>query len=249
MKIVIPGNPIAKMRHRTTRFGTTYDPQDREKKLVKLQMECAMKECFRSKNKEIVIDASNLTMVDVFELRIHFYLPIANSSTLSQRNAKLWGFDACNKKPDLSNLLKFYEDCANEVFYPDDSMIVKCEMFKQYSDNPRTEIEIMPKLKFNIDKDIESIINSFRPEELKEFIQDASRLSKIDCNDLTDNCARDKTLLLTEIAYLLAEFSNKYSENFKKICKYKNVLHDMKHFKENNKSFENAITRHGKTLC
>jgi Holliday junction resolvase RusA-like endonuclease len=45
-------------------------------------------------------------------------------------------------KPDLSNLIKLYEDVATSVLYNDDSQIASISARKVYSDDPRTELRI-----------------------------------------------------------------------------------------------------------
>lgn len=45
-------------------------------------------------------------------------------------------------RPDSSNLVKFVEDAANDIFYDDDCRIAQLVVEKRYSDNPRTLIEI-----------------------------------------------------------------------------------------------------------
>lgn len=45
-------------------------------------------------------------------------------------------------KPDLSNLIKLYEDIATSVLYKDDAQIASISARKVYSDNPRTELRV-----------------------------------------------------------------------------------------------------------
>ena len=49
-------------------------------------------------------------------------------------------------KPDVDNLAKFVMDAMNKVYWKDDSYISTCRIVKQYSNTPRTEIEIIPLL-------------------------------------------------------------------------------------------------------
>lgn len=44
--------------------------------------------------------------------------------------------------PDLDNLLKFIFDVGNGILYEDDKLIAKIITFKQYDDEPRTELII-----------------------------------------------------------------------------------------------------------
>ncbi len=45
-------------------------------------------------------------------------------------------------KPDVDNLAKIYLDCMNKIIYNDDSQIVHLEVFKMYSEEPKTIIKI-----------------------------------------------------------------------------------------------------------
>src|SRR5262245_6238516 len=99
MKIVIPGNPIPKARARIfVRNGKTmsYDPQHQEKQWVRNRFVKAMREAFDSEIKEIAMEASNLTYGKLYHMTAHFYLPLNESESEGQKNAKLWGIDPCN---------------------------------------------------------------------------------------------------------------------------------------------------------
>ena len=52
--------------------------------------------------------------------------------------APLWH----TSKPDADNLGKFVMDSMNKIYWKDDSVIADLWIIKQYSDKPRTEIEI-----------------------------------------------------------------------------------------------------------
>lgn len=45
-------------------------------------------------------------------------------------------------KPDISNMLKWVEDCAQGILYQDDCVISQISCKKIYSDQPRTEFKI-----------------------------------------------------------------------------------------------------------
>lgn len=49
------------------------------------------------------------------------------------------------KKPDLDNLIKLSLDAMNKIFFQDDSQIVEIIARKEYSDTPRTYVEIRKK--------------------------------------------------------------------------------------------------------
>ena len=46
------------------------------------------------------------------------------------------------KKPDLTNLVKFIEDCMTGIVYKDDCCVCETSSRKVYSNNPRIEIEV-----------------------------------------------------------------------------------------------------------
>jgi len=46
------------------------------------------------------------------------------------------------KKPDLSNMIKFYEDICSGILYADDKQIVQISAEKKYDNNERTEFTI-----------------------------------------------------------------------------------------------------------
>jgi Holliday junction resolvase RusA-like endonuclease len=93
-------------------------------------------------NDEIKLEASNLQLADVYHLEVCFYVGANDSDSNSKKQAKFSNLVPANKKPDMSNLLKFYEDALNKIFIKDDAMITRCFMSKRYSDQPRVEIDI-----------------------------------------------------------------------------------------------------------
>jgi len=72
-----------------------------------------------------------------------FYMPIPKSTPKYKRIAMLEGEVPHEKKPDLSNLIKFVEDCGNGIIWRDDSQIWRYDNpQKLYSDEPRTVIRV-----------------------------------------------------------------------------------------------------------
>jgi Holliday junction resolvase RusA-like endonuclease len=231
MKIVIPGDPIPKARARHFRRGNrvmTFDPQHEEKNHVRHLFQREMREAFDSDIKEKVMEASKLTYGKTFHLVIGFYMPQNPRDSEAQKNAKLWGFDPCNRKPDLSNLLKFYEDAANEVLYLDDSMIISCEMFKKYSTKPRTEINIMSLKELKLNPKAEGILNIFGPDKLKEFLTDVSSITLLRPNQVDSVVGDDREIWLTAAACVLSEFAIKYVDSLKKIRKFDGLVEEEK---------------------
>ena len=251
MKIVIKGDPIPKARARHFMRGKrsiTYDPQHEEKNHVRHQFIKAMREAWDSDNKETSMEASNLTYGKLFHLSITFYMPTNFSDSEAQKNAKLWGIEPCNKKPDCSNMLKFYEDAANEVLYPDDSMIVSGDFKKLFDKNPRTEIEIMSKKELRLNEKAEGILKIFGPDKLKEFLIDVIFLTRIHPQAVDEADRTDRELWLTTAACLLSDFAIKYADSLKKIRKYDGVIDEVNSKLEGLDMLENGSFRIGKTL-
>jgi Holliday junction resolvase RusA-like endonuclease len=68
-----------------------------------------------------------------------FYLPIPKTSR-KQKDKLLGSYHVF--KPDISNLIKFYEDVSNRILFHDDCLIALLEAKKIYDEDPRTEFFI-----------------------------------------------------------------------------------------------------------
>ena len=216
MKLILLGKPIAKARARGVPRGKHvmfYDPQAELKYEVRRQFHRFVLES---------IEASTLAQAAAFTVEWYFYLPVSDSCPAPQRNAKLWGFDLPNHKPDYDNLEKFYLDCANGILWRDDAMVIDAGAHKRYSSQPRIEVEIMEKKPLKVCEKAEKIMCLFSPEEFKEFICDTKMMSLyiIQPDDVVDgNIDR----WMTSTAMLLSKFSTKYANIFKKIEKIGDV--------------------------
>lgn len=72
-------------------------------------------------------------------LDAYFYFPIPKTSEL--RTQQL--IDTHHMfRPDLSNILKFLEDCSQSILFKDDCTIAEIHTYKVYSITPRTEFTI-----------------------------------------------------------------------------------------------------------
>lgn len=252
MKIVIQGKPIPKARARTFMRGDrsiTYDPQKAEMEQVKHELQFAIRSAYFSENEEIAKEAFYLTKAKEFHLDVCFVIPTNDSDSEGQKNEKLWGLVPCNKKPDLSNMLKFYEDCANEVLYKDDSMITSCTMKKIFDENGRTEIEIMSKKELSLDDRVKGILKSFSPNQLQEFISDAGWISRIDLREMAEMDGEDREVWLTSVACLLSCFSIKYSELLKKIRKFDGLTETVEEIIKFSEDSSDEQFKVGKPLC
>jgi Holliday junction resolvase RusA-like endonuclease len=119
VKIIIPGDPIPLARPRLGKNGV-YDPQAELKEETYWEI--------RS-----LLGNRHLPLMGPLELQIVFYMKIP------KKNKDIYHI----KKPDLSNMIKFYEDAATGLLYKDDKQIVKITAEKKYDETPRTEITIM----------------------------------------------------------------------------------------------------------
>lgn len=123
--ISVIGNPIAKKRPRFARRGkfvVTYNDQETEEGRFLWEV----------KNQWL----RTAPIEEPIELDVEFYMPIPKYLI------KKWDHTPHIKKPDCSNLLKFIEDCCNQVVWRDDSQIHTLSVTKRYSQLPRTIMKI-----------------------------------------------------------------------------------------------------------
>ena len=125
MKFVLYGNPIPLARHRTAN-GRTYDPQKALKNGLHWDLLAQAPKC--------------KSLSGPLELHITFFMPIPKSLSSKKYDALL--LTPHYKKPDLSNLIKFYEDICNGLIYKDDAQIVSISAKKLYDSEPRTEFKL-----------------------------------------------------------------------------------------------------------
>lgn len=216
MKITIPGNPIAKARHRTRVVGKRafmYDPQDKQKVRTKIELVQKLKEAFHSENKEIVKNASNLASADYFFINVCFYVEIPKSATKTKRNRMAWGLLKPASKPDFDNYAKYICDCANNVLFRDDCMITRGKVIKEYSTNPRTEIEIMPKKNPNENDPVVKILSICSPAEYQNIVYITSQMALVMNSSILESDD------LQEAASLLSKLADNHGECLKKISK------------------------------
>ena len=132
IEITIPGKPIAKKRprfYRRGKFVGTYNDQETEEGRwmweAKQQIDQEPYEGF-------------------IKLDILFIMPVTKAWSqrdLAKLQDKLKAFWHA-KKPDLTNLIKFAEDCLNGLAWKDDSQIVWIDAQKLYGTKPETIIRI-----------------------------------------------------------------------------------------------------------
>jgi len=127
IQFVVPGQPVAKGRHKTARRGkslTHYTPE-----------KTANYESLVAHAGHIAMAGRSLIAGPVsMEIDIRLQIPQSWSKKKQQQAAD--GLIAATKKPDCSNVLKAIEDGMNGVVYNDDTQIVKSSQSKRYAETP-----------------------------------------------------------------------------------------------------------------
>lgn len=126
--VCVDGVPTALKRHRTRirgNYAQMYDSQKHLKNEVLKRVIMQLPSGFKPFECPI-------------EFLVEFHMPIPKSFS-SKKKMRM----TCTphiKVPDLSNLIKFFEDTFNGVLYSDDKLIVKIKATKINSEDPKTII-------------------------------------------------------------------------------------------------------------
>jgi len=128
IKLVIPGEPVAKGRPRVTKWGT-YTPEKTK------NYETLVKELFFIEHGQTLLEGQ-------LAINIKAYFSIPKSTSKKNKNLMIDGKIRPTKKPDADNILKIIGDALNDIAYKDDKQIVSANIEKYYSDEPRVQIEI-----------------------------------------------------------------------------------------------------------
>jgi Holliday junction resolvase RusA-like endonuclease len=126
MRIEVYQEPKPLKRHRFYR-GKVYDPSKKDK------------EKFAWIVKKLMGDREPFTENLRVKLLYHMKIP---SSYSEGRKRDLKG-RVHDKRPDLSNLIKFTEDALNGVLWADDALISSIFAMKIYGEVPKTVIEVI----------------------------------------------------------------------------------------------------------
>lgn len=106
-KIVFPGKPIPLARPRMSKWGV-YDPQT---PLKKITVECLLQQ-----------KATWQKISGAVGIYFEFRMPLPKCSKKQQEKLmKAYHI----KRPDLSNMIKYYEDCLQNEVFDDDCQIVE----------------------------------------------------------------------------------------------------------------------------
>lgn len=128
MKYCVYHNPVPLSRPRFGQ-GRVYDPQKNERIFYTIAIE-------RQHNNRPMLTGP-------LHLDVTFFMPMPPSMSLKKKSQVK---DTPHfVRPDLSNLLKWLEDVAQQAgLFKDDSCIVSVAAHKIYSDEPRTEFIFTP---------------------------------------------------------------------------------------------------------
>ncbi len=130
IRIVVPGQPVSKLRQRVTKSGHAYTPE----KTVKY--ENLVKDMWR-------VYGSETLGTKPVEMRIDLRMKIPESESKKRKELMLSGGICHVKKPDADNCAKSIMDALNGLAYKDDSQIIKLTVEKRYDSDPKAIIHIM----------------------------------------------------------------------------------------------------------
>lgn len=105
-----------------------YDKNADDKKYVRRQMYTILD-----------LDKCNILFNEI-KLYIDFYMPIPDS--WSQKKKEKYYHQVHCSKPDIDNLLKFYMDCMDGIFFEGDQNIYSVSARKFYTTEPKTAITL-----------------------------------------------------------------------------------------------------------
>lgn len=131
VKFTIPGDPKGKGRHRTTKSGHTYTPEQTT------MYENLVKAMYYQQCRNTKFDDD--TQLDV---RITAYFPIPKSVSKKKRELMLNRTIRPIVKCDWDNIGKIVCDALNGIAYHDDKQVVDGQVRKFYSEQPRVVVTI-----------------------------------------------------------------------------------------------------------
>lgn len=176
------GKPMPLKRHRLTRGKRMYDPSHQDKK----NWMKSVKQYHPIKPLESVL-----------ELKIIFFFRRPKSHYGTGKNSEILRKNApkyMNRTPDIDNLVKFYLDAMNGIFFKDDRQIISLISEKRYCDAIPGEkdkpgyVDIYIKDIENPDSKIYTQIDCIKDNSINTQIDDYDFLeSETDSDSLTIN--------------------------------------------------------------
>lgn len=128
IRLIIPGEPVAKARPRITKWGA-YTPEKTK------NYETLVRELYIIQHGQTLLDGE-------LSVDIKAYFTIPKSTSKKKKELMISKDIRPIKKPDIDNVMKSVTDALNEIAYKDDSQIVSATVSKYYSEEPRVEVEI-----------------------------------------------------------------------------------------------------------
>ena len=133
IRIEIPGDPVAKARHRMGRFGS-YTPI----KTAEWEECAALIARLAMRGRKPIQGPVKLSLVAVFK--------VSKSWPRWKKNAALEGRFHHTKTPDIDNLAKAVMDSFNKsnAIWKDDSQVCQIDAKKQFGQNPGVYVVVTP---------------------------------------------------------------------------------------------------------
>lgn len=132
IRFEIPGPPVAKQRHRTTKTGHAYTPTKtvNYENLVKMiaAQEVDKTEGWQTRGQ--------------FALAVVAYFPVPKSWPKARKELALANKIHPTSRPDWDNVGKIVSDALNGIVWHDDSMVVQAATVKAYSDKSRVNVTV-----------------------------------------------------------------------------------------------------------
>ncbi len=217
MRLIIPGNPIAKARPKFCvrgRHAMAYDPQDKIKTFDKIALKYILAQELGDNDADG--DCFKASFSDQKKVTLAFHVPIAISDSIAERAQKLWGILWASKK-DLDNYIKYILDIGNGILWHDDSQIVELHATQKYSENPCTIIEIED-IKNTMNDEAQKMMRIFSPAALDKLESDVSVL-RAELEGVRLCNLENRTANFETAAGTLKAFASTYCESLKKMTK------------------------------
>ena len=142
VSFTIPGNPVAKGRHRNGR--TFRNKLGQQRRINYTPKNTAVAEALVQSIANRAMGGRPL-LTGAVELHVKAVLPIPTSWSVKRQADAAAGRILPAKKPDLSNVIKLLEDGCNTVVWRDDAQITDMSLSKRYGLVPQVEATIKPK--------------------------------------------------------------------------------------------------------
>lgn len=201
IKIVLPGEPIRRVSPTFSKFKT-FDSQKHLLHAAKFQV---LDQVGRNPSMPFSKDVA-------IQLEFNYYFEIPKG----KENLFHWGLLDMIEAPDYDNCAKFLGDVIKKIVFDDDRQINIATITKEYSENPRTEIKIMPK-KPKCSDQVKEVLSFVSPEHFAELAYAMVHIADW-CNKSEESGYIEKPDY-EEAAYLILEFADKHAETLKKINK------------------------------